>query len=133
VLASRRARRSAAGPDLGLLKRAEPLRHVEVLAFAAALAAGFWLMSHHGYRLGYPRWLSAKLGLVAFLLTPLQAFRAYIQVAWLGPGLRGSTPGSVSRELERALSMEEMLQALGAPLLLLGLPAILWLSYARPF
>jgi hypothetical protein len=109
------------------------LRLLEACAFAAALAAGLCLMQHHGYRLGYPRWLSAKLGLVAFLLVPLEGFRLYIGVAWLRPGLRDSTPEAVSRRLERALSMEDMLQALAVPLLLLGLPALLWLSYARPF
>jgi hypothetical protein len=97
------------------------------------LATGFVLMNAYGWRLGYPRWLSAKLGLVAFLFVPLEAFRVYISFSWLGPGLRGTPAPPFSKELARALSMEEMLGALAVPLLVLALPIVLWLSWARPF
>jgi hypothetical protein len=90
-------------------------------------------MYGHGWRLGYPRWLSAKLGLVLFLLVPLEAFRVYIGVAWLAPGLRATAAPPFSKELARGLSMDQMLGALALPLLLLGLPLVLWLSWARPF
>ena len=90
-------------------------------------------MTLHGWRLGYPRWLSAKLGLVVFLLTPLEGFRVYLSLVWLGPGLRRTTAPPFAQELARAVSMDEMLQALALPLLLLALPAVLWLSWARPF
>jgi hypothetical protein len=91
------------------------------------------LMNAHGWRLGYPRWLSTKLGLVAFLLVPLEGFRVYITLFWLAPGLGATTAPPFSKELERARSMEEMLGALSLPLLLIALPLILWLSWARPF
>jgi len=97
------------------------------------LVAGLVLMDAHGWRLGYPRWLSAKLGLVAFLFVPLEAFRVYISLFWLGPGLRGTPAPPFSKDLARALSMEEMLGALALPLLVLALPIVLWLSWARPF
>ena len=90
-------------------------------------------MNAHGWRLGYPRWLSTKLGLVAFLLLPLEGFRVYITLFWLGPGLRGTAAPPFAKDLERARSMEEMLGALSLPLLLIALPLILWLSWARPF
>lgn len=104
---------------------------MEAAAFLVALGTGLWLMSLHGWRLGYPRWLSVKLGLVVFLLLPLEGFRVYLTLGWFGPGWRQAP--RVSKELERASSMEEMLEALAVPLLLLALPAVVWLSLARPF
>ena len=90
-------------------------------------------MSLHGWRIGYPRWLSAKLGLVAFLLVPLEGFRVYLSLAWLAPGLRQTQAPPFSQDLARAVSMDDMLQALALPLLLLGVPFVLWLSWWRPF
>ena len=121
------------GPQAELLarRRLHSLRYLEAVAFALGLGIGLVLMSLHGWRLGYPRWLSAKLGLVAFLLVPLEAFRVYLSLAWLGPGLRQTKAPPFSQDLARAVSMDEMLQALAVPLLLLALPAILWLSWAR--
>jgi len=90
-------------------------------------------MSLHGWRLGYPRWLSTKLGLVAFLLVPLEGFRVYITLLWMGPGLSQTPAPPFSKDLARAISMDEMLAALAVPLLLIALPVILWLSWSRPF
>jgi hypothetical protein len=97
------------------------------------LASGFVLMNAYGWRLGYPRWLSAKLGLMAFLFVPLEVFRVYISLFWLGPGLRVTSAPPFSKDLARGLSMEEMLGALALPLLVLALPIVLWLSWSRPF
>jgi hypothetical protein len=106
---------------------------VEQGGFLAVLATGLVLMRAHGWHIGYPGWLSAKLGLVAFLLVPLECFQAYVAHGWLAPGLRESAAGDFSKTLVRAISMQDMLQALAVPLLGLGLPLVLWLSWARPF
>jgi hypothetical protein len=128
-----RARHLGAEAELAARRRLQHLRYLEATAFALGLALGLALMNRHGWRLGYPRWLSAKLGLVTFLLVPLEAFRVYLSLAWLGPGLAQTTRPPFSQDLARAVSMDQMLQALAVPLLLLGLPVVLWLSWSRPF
>lgn len=133
ALLAARARRLGPLAELVARRRLHGLRHLEAAAFALALALGLALMASHGWRLGYPRWLSAKLGLVAFLLVPLEAFRVYLSLAWLGPGLRQTQAPPFSQDLARAVSMDDMLQALAVPLLLLALPAVLWLSWTRSF
>jgi hypothetical protein len=129
----RRARRRGPGDELGARRSSHALRHLEAASLAAGLLAGLVLMSLHGWHLGYPRWLSTKLGLVAFLLVPLEGFRVYVTLLWLGPGLQETLAPPFSKDLARAISMDEMLEALAAPLLLIALPAILWLSWTRPF
>jgi hypothetical protein len=131
--AVRRARRRGPAAELDARRRYQRLRYLEVTSLAVGLLAGLLLMSLHGWRLGYPRWLSTKLGLVAFLLVPLEGFRVYVTILWLGPGLRETKAPPFSKELARGISMDEMLQALAVPLLLIALPIILWLSWARPF
>jgi hypothetical protein len=128
-----RARRLGPPAELAARRRLHPLRHLEAFAFVLGLGLGLALMAGHGWRLGYPRWLSAKLGLVAFLLVPLEAFRVYLSLVWLGPGLSQTQAPPFSQDLARAVSMDDMLQALAVPLLLLALPAVLWLSWARSF
>jgi hypothetical protein len=129
----RRARRLGPEDELEARRSSHTLRHLEAVSLAAALGVGLVLMSLHGWRLGFPRWLSTKLGLVAFLLVPLEAFRVYISLGWLGPGLSQTTAPPFSKDLARAVSMDDMLEALAVPLLVLALPVILWLSWARPF
>jgi hypothetical protein len=131
VLVSR-ARRLGPEAELAARRRLQRLRHLEAGAFALGLALGLALMTRHGWRLGYPRWLSAKLGLVTFLLVPLEAFRVYLSLVWLGPGMAQTARPPFSQDLARAVSMDDMLQALAVPLLLLGLPIVLWLSWTRP-
>jgi hypothetical protein len=129
----KRARRAGPEAELRARRSWHVLRHAETALLALGFASGLVLMNAHGWRLGYPRWLSTKLGLVAFLLVPLEGFRVYITLFWLGPGLRATEAPPFSKELERARSMEEMLGALSLPLLLIALPLILWLSWTRPF
>ena len=126
-----RARRLGPQAELLARRRFHSLRYLEAVAFALGLGVGLALMNLHGWRLGYPRWLSAKLGLVAFLLVPLEGFRLYLSLVWLGPGLRQTKAPPFAQDLARAISMDDMLQALAVPLLLLALPAVLWLSWAR--
>ncbi len=128
-----RARRAGPEAELEARRRWHALRHAESALLLLAFAAGLLLMNAHGWRLGYPRWLSTKLGLVAFLIVPLEGFRVYITFCWLGPGLRATPAPPFAKELERARSMEQMLGALSVPLLLIALPLILWLSWTRPF
>lgn len=128
-----RARRAGPEAELRARRSWHGLRHAETAFLALAFAAGLVSMNAQGWRIGYPRWLSTKLGLVAFLLVPLEGFRVYVTLFWLGPGLRATKAPPFAKDLERARSMEEMLGALSLPLLLLALPLILWLSWARPF
>ena len=128
-----RARWRGPEHELDSRRRWHRLRHLEAVAFALGLGLGFALMTLHGWRIGYPRWLSAKLGLVAFLLTPLEGFRVYVTLFWLGPGLHATAAPPFAKEMERACSMEKMLGALSLPLLVIALPLVLWLSWARPF
>ena len=74
-----------------------------------------------------------KLGLVLFLIIPLEAFQAWVGLAWFGPGLAETEAPPFSRRLERALSMQDMLWALSALLLGVAVPGLVWLSFARPF
>jgi hypothetical protein len=96
-----------------------------------ALLAGGLLMLLRGWGLGHARWLGAKLGLVAFLIVPLEALHAWICHGWIEAGLAQTASPPYSRELERGLGMDEMLRSLALPLLALGLPVLFWLSLAK--
>ena len=87
-------------------------------------------MRSHGWTLAYPRWLALKIGIVAFLFVPLEAFLAYVGAFWIRPGLSAAPP---SRTLERGASMQGMVWAIAVPLAGLALPLVVWLSLARPF
>jgi hypothetical protein len=87
-------------------------------------------MRSHGWSLAYPRWLALKIGIVAFLFVPLEAFLAYVAAFWIRPGL---ADGASSRQLERGASMQAMVWTIALPLGVLALPLVLWLSLARPF
>jgi hypothetical protein len=89
-------------------------------------------MAGHGFSLGHPRWLGAKLLIVAFLVVPLEAMHAWASHAWIRRGLRGAGDRSTAL-LRRGLALEEMIRTLEAVLLGLGVPIVAWLSWARPF
>ena len=133
----RRARRRGIAARAGPARRRASRRSlaVEHAALAAALLTGFALMALHGWRPGYPRWLGIKLGLVVFLLLPLEAH------ARLGQPRAGSRarlprqpppPAPLSTELDRWIGMDDMVRTLAALLFGLALPLIVWLSVARP-
>ena len=128
-----RARREGPDAELRARRRVHWLLAVETGAFLALLASGLGAMKIHGWGIGYPRWLALKLGLVAFLLVPLEAIYAYAARGFLARGLRRPETPPFSRELERGVSMQEMVWALAVPLLGLALPFLLWLSLSRPF
>lgn len=134
-LALQRRAARASEPGEALSRRGGALR---ATAFQHALAAavllsGLALMRARGWRFGYPEWLAVKIGLVAFLVAPLEAMHAYIGFAWIRVGIGESAGGSLSKTLQRGLGMEEMIRALAVPLLGVGVPLLVWLSVAKPF
>ena len=70
---------------------------------------------------------------MAFLVVPLESFHAYVCHGWLRRGLRQTQAPPFSRDLERAIGMDDMVRVLAVPLFGLGLPLIIWLSIAKPF
>ena len=103
------------------------------MCLALALGAGLALMGLRGWGPGRARWFGLKLGLVAFLLVPLEAMHVYIWHGCVGPGLRDTAAPPFAKDLARGIGMEDMLRALAIPLLALALPLLLWLSRAKPF
>jgi hypothetical protein len=129
-----RGRRRAPSEYLRILRTAPALLHARLVGLGAAVVSGLLAMDRLGWSPAWPRWFGVKLGLVLFLVIPLEAFQAWVGLAWLGPGLEetGTAP-PFSRRLERALSMQDMLWALSALLLGAAVPGLFWLSLARPF
>jgi hypothetical protein len=111
-------------------RRFQPLIAIQFASFALVLVTGYLQMRSHGWSLAYPRWLALKIGIVAFVFVPLEAFLAYVAAFWIRPGLDA---GPASRQLERGASMQGMAWAIALPLGVLALPVVLWLSLARPF
>jgi hypothetical protein len=132
-IAASRARGGDPERELALRRRLSAVLGAEHLAFVCVLASGALLMSRHGWRLDHPRWLTLKLGVVAFLLTPLEAMHAFMVHVWMARGLRRTSAPPFDRDLVRGLGVEEMLRTLAIPLWGLGLPLVVWLSVARPF
>jgi hypothetical protein len=84
-----------------------------------------------GLRLGQREWLDLKLGLVAFLVLPLEGMHAWVNHTWIARGVR--EPPAFARDLERGVAMDDMLRTLSAVLLGVGVPLLVWLSVRRPF
>lgn len=118
--------------ELAGRRRLQPFFAVEHLAFAAAVFSGLALMRALGWDFDHARWLGLKVGLVAFLLLPLESLHAYACHVWIARGLRQTVAPPISKDLSRGIGMEEMVVALAIPLLALALPLLLWLSWARP-
>lgn len=125
-----RARRGMSGADRASRRRLQPAVLAEHLALAVALVSGLLLMQERGLHLGQQRWLDLKLGLVMFLVVPLEGMHAWVNHTWIARGLR--EPAS-ARDLERGIAMDDMLRTLSAVLLGIGLPLLVWLSVRRPF
>ena len=126
------ARRRGEAAELRARRRLRPLLVTQHAAFLLALAAGLLLLHHRHWGLGHARWLAVKVGLTAFLLVPLEGMQAWIDLAWIAPGLGQTAAPPFSKDLARGIGMEDMLRALAAPLLAIALPLIVWLSLARP-
>jgi len=126
----RRSRRPA--DELEVRRRVQPALLAEHVALAVLLLSGFALLRLHGWGLGHARWIALKVGLVVFLVLPLETIHALVCHRWIARGLRQAAAGSFSRDLERGIGMDDMIRVIAIPLLGLGLPLILWLSIARP-
>jgi len=107
--------------------------YLEQAAFALLLLSGALLMQSHGWSLTRARWLGVKLGLVVFLLVPLEGMHAWIAHAWIAPGLRASSGGAFAKELLRGLGVEEMIRTLELVLLTPAVALLVWLSVWKPF
>ena len=118
---------------LGARRRVRPLVLVEHAALVAALAAGVALLRYRHWGLGHARWLAVKIGLTLFLLVPLEAMHAWIAHVWIARGLRQTSAPPLSKDLVRGIGMDDMLRALAAPLLLLSVPLLAWLSLRKPW
>jgi hypothetical protein len=129
-----RARRSGRPEDeVAARRRLQPALLAEHAALAVLLVSGLALLSHHGWGLGHARWLALKVGLVAFLIVPLETIHALVCHRWIARGLRQTRALPFSKDLERGIGMDDMVRVLAIPLLGLGLPLIVWLSVAKPF
>jgi hypothetical protein len=128
-----RGRRLPPPVYLERLRAAPLLLRVRLVALGVSVVSGLLAMDRLGWSPAWPRWFGVKLGLVLFLVIPLEAFQAWVGLAWLGPGLEETVAPPFARRLERALSMQDMLWALSALLLGVAVPGLVWLSFARPF
>lgn len=126
-----RARRRKAGDEAAVRRRLQPAVWLEHLALVVALVSGLLLMPALGLRLGQHGWLDLKLGLVAFLVLPLEGMHAWVNHTWIARGLR--EPAAFARDLERGIAMDDMLRTLSAVLLGVGVPLLVWLSVRQPF
>jgi hypothetical protein len=116
-----------------LRRRLVPLVACEHAALALALMSGGLLVLVGGPALAHARWLALKLGLVLFLVLPLEGMHAFIAHVWTARGLKQTQAPPFAKDLARGLGVEEMIRTLAIPLFGLGLPLILWLSLRRPF
>jgi hypothetical protein len=130
---SRARRAGVPGEELSARRRLQPALVAEHAALGLLILSGFALLRHHGWGLGHARWLALKMGLVAFLVVPLETIHAVVCHRWMARGLRQTQAPPFSKDLERAIGMDDMVRVLAVPLLGLGLPLILWLSMFRPF
>lgn len=122
-----------AGRELRARRRLVPMVALEHAALLAVLVSGGRLVQAGGVGLMHARWLALKLGLVAFLILPLEGMHAFIAHVWTARGLAQTAAPPFSKDLGRALGIEEMVRTLAFPLFAIGIPFILWLSLRKPF
>jgi len=133
-LAQREALDAASTPEeLSVRRRALTLFGVHHLAALAAFGSGWFLMRLRGWSFGYPRWLAVKIGRTLLLLLPLVGMHAWVCRRWIAPGIAEAARTGGSKRLARGLSMDEMLRAIGVPLVALAAALMFWLSLSRPF
>ena len=129
--------RARAGGDpsneLAARRRVRPLLAVEHAGLAMALLAGLALLEARGWGPGRARWLGLKPGLTLFLVVPLEGMHAWVCHVWIARGLRQTPAPPFSKDLARGIGMDDMVRALAAPLLGVGVPIIMWLSVKHPF
>lgn len=127
--------RGAAEARLVLERRRalSPLVWAEHGLLVLALASGWLLVESQGGGPSRARWLALKLGLVVFLVVPMETMHAFVAHGWTARGLRRTQAPPFDRQLDRGLGIEEMLRTLAIPLFGIGVPLILWLSFRKPF
>jgi hypothetical protein len=128
----RARRRGGETGELEARRRAHRLLWVEHVGFVVLVGTGLALLALSGARLAQLRWLSLKFGIVLFLLAPLEAMHAYVAQAWIAPGLRQTPAPPFAKALARGIAVQRMILTVGAPLLAIALPLLVWLSVARP-
>jgi hypothetical protein len=127
------ARRGGAlAHELRVRRGLEAVVWLEHVALAVALLTGAALMRANGWSVGHPRWLGIKLGLVVFLVLPLESMHAYVNHVWIARGLRQTEAPPFSKDLVRGIGMDDMIRTLALVLLGAALPLMLWLSVAKP-
>jgi hypothetical protein len=132
----RAARVLAAGEataSLALARKRQLVLGLEHVCLLLLLGSGAALMWQRGWGLGQARWLGVKLGLVVFLLVPLEGIHAYVGHVWIRRGLRQTATLPYSKDLRRGLGMDEMIRTLSLLLLGLAVPLMIWLSVVKPF
>ncbi len=117
--------------ELAARRRGQRLLVLEHLSLAVLVLTGLALMWLLGIRPTMP-WLALKLGIVAFLVAPLEAMHGYIAHVWIARGLRQTMSPPFAKDLVRGISVQRMILTLALPLLGLALPLLVWLSLARP-
>lgn len=123
------------GPDheLSARRALRGLVAAEHVLIAVALLSGLGLLLARGWTLSHARWLGLKVGLVVFLLVPLEGMHVWVSHRWIDRGLRETAAPPFSKDLARGIGMEDMLRAIAIPLLGLALPLLVWLSVFKPF
>lgn len=119
--------------ELSARRRLQSILALKSAALGIALLSGFLLLQSSAPGVGRARWLLLKLGLVVFLVIPLEAMHAFIAHVWIARGLAETAAPPLAKTLERGLGIEEMIRTLEIPLFGVGLPLLLWLSFRRPF
>ena len=127
------ARRRGPDEELAARRSSRRLGEAEHVFLLVALGTGLALMLGRGWAPRYARWFGLKLGLVVFLLIPLEAMHAYVTHVWIARGLRETAAPPFSKDLARGIGMEDMLRALAIPLLGIAVPLLVWLSLFKPF
>jgi hypothetical protein len=129
-----RARRAGdAAGELHTRRRIRPVVAAEHLALAAALLSGVALLDALGLSVGHHRWLDLKIGLVLFLVVPLEGMHAWVNHGWIARGLEETAKPPFSRNLARGIGMDDMVRTLSALLLGAAVPFLVWLSVREPF
>ena len=127
------ARRRGAADEARARRRIAPLVAGEHVGLALALVSGWLLMRALDLHVGQRRWLDVKVGLVLFLVVPLEAMHAWVSHGWIARGLRETPAPPFARRLERGVAMDDILRTLSALLLGAALPLLVWLSVKEPF
>ena len=131
-VAAARGRRQGGMREVLLRRRLNSVLIGEHLGLALVILSGLALMWRQGWGMSHSRWLGLKIGVVAFLVIPLEAMHAWVAHVWIARGLVDAPSVAAAKDCARGLGIEEMLRTLAVPLLGAAVPLLIWLSVARP-